>query len=53
MKTVSEVLGVARSNLQIRARRSTEWTDGRRHRQPGDAKNQTKKTKRLLVQRVD
>ena len=34
MKTVSEVLGVARSNLQIRARRSVEWTDGRCHRQP-------------------
>ena len=30
MKTVSEVLGVARSNLHVRARRSVDWTDGRR-----------------------
>jgi putative transposase len=34
MKTVSEVLGVARSNLHIRARRRAEWTDRRRHRRP-------------------
>jgi putative transposase len=34
MKTVSEVLGVARSNLQIRARRRADWTDRRRHRHP-------------------
>jgi putative transposase len=38
MKMVSEVLGVARSNLHIRARRSGDWHDGRRGRQPrGDA----------------
>ena len=36
MKTVNEVLGVARSNLHVRARRSVDWTDGRRHRQPRD-----------------
>ena len=34
MKTVSEVLGVARSNLHIRARRRADWTDRRRHRRP-------------------
>ena len=38
MKMVSEVLGVARSNLHVRARRRGDWTDGRRYRQPlGDA----------------
>jgi putative transposase len=34
MKLVCDVLGVARSNVQIRARRSTDWTDRRRHRRP-------------------
>jgi putative transposase len=34
MKTVSEVLGVARSNLHIRARRRADWSDRRRHRRP-------------------
>jgi putative transposase len=36
MKSVSDVLGVARSNLHVRARRSVDWTDGRRHRRPRD-----------------
>ncbi len=36
MKTVSEVLGVARSNLQVRVHRSADWTDRRRHRRPRD-----------------
>ena len=36
MKIVSEVLGVARSNLHVRARRSGDWRDGRRGRQPRD-----------------
>ena len=34
MKTVSEVLGVVRSNLHIRARRTADWTDRRRHPRP-------------------
>src|SRR4249920_452114 len=36
MKMVSEVLGVARSNLHIRARRRGDWRDGRRDRRPRD-----------------
>jgi putative transposase len=34
MKMVSEVLGVARSNLHVRARRRRDWRDGRRGRRP-------------------
>ena len=34
MKIVSEVLGVARSNLHVRARRGGDWRDGRRGRRP-------------------
>lgn len=33
---MSEVLGVARSNLQVRARRKADWVDGRRCRCPRD-----------------
>lgn len=36
MKAVSEVGGVARSNLHIRAQRAADWTDRRRHRRPQD-----------------
>ena len=36
MKMVSEVLGVARSNLHVRARRRSDWRDGRRGRRPRD-----------------
>jgi putative transposase len=36
MKIVSEVLGVARSNLHVRARRRSDWRDGRRGRRPRD-----------------
>jgi putative transposase len=36
MTVVSEVLGVARSNLHLRAHRSADWTDRRRHRRPQD-----------------
>jgi hypothetical protein len=34
MKIVSEVLGVARSNLYVRAGRRSDWRDGRRGRRP-------------------
>ncbi|HVE49675.1 MAG TPA: IS3 family transposase [Casimicrobiaceae bacterium] len=34
MKLVADVLGVARSNLHRRARRSATWRDSRRHRTP-------------------
>ena len=33
---VCAVLGVARSNVQVRASRSPDWVDGRRHRRPRD-----------------
>lgn len=36
MKAVSDVLGVARSQLQVRVHRSPQWTDRRRQRQPRD-----------------
>lgn len=36
MKTVSEVLGVARSNIIERASRPATWSDGRRNRHPAD-----------------
>jgi putative transposase len=36
MKTISDVLGVARSNLQVRAQRTTYWVDRRRLRRPRD-----------------
>lgn len=36
MKIVSEVLGVARSNLHVRARRRSDWRDGRCGRRPRD-----------------
>jgi putative transposase len=36
VKTVCEVLGVARSNVIERAKRSADWSDGRRNRRPAD-----------------
>lgn len=36
MKAVCRVLGVARSNLYVRAHRPTDWTDRRRGRRPCD-----------------
>ena len=36
MKTICDILGVARSNVQVRARRPTVWRDQRRNRQPRD-----------------
>jgi putative transposase len=36
MKTVCHVLGVARSNLHLRAHRAADWTDRRHHRRPRD-----------------
>jgi putative transposase len=36
MKVVCDVLGVARSNVHVRANRPESWTDRRRHRRPGD-----------------
>ncbi len=36
MKTVCEVLGVARSNVIERANRSSDWCDGRKNRRPAD-----------------
>lgn len=36
MKTVCEVLGVARSNVAVRASRSADWSDGRKGRCPID-----------------
>lgn len=37
MKLVSDCLGVARSHLAIRSKRSVDWHDGRQSRQPDDA----------------
>ncbi len=34
MKTVCDVLGMARSNVVERANRSAQWSDGRRARRP-------------------
>jgi putative transposase len=36
VKTVCEVLGVARSNVTVRAKRSVDWADGRKNRRPAD-----------------
>jgi hypothetical protein len=36
MKIVCDVLGVARSNLYVRAHRLANWTDRRRHRRPSE-----------------
>src|SRR4029453_2651154 len=36
VKTVCDVLGVARSNVHVRAHRSASWGDARRHRRPRD-----------------
>lgn len=36
MKTVCRVLGVARSNVHVRAHRAADWTDRRRGRRPRD-----------------
>jgi hypothetical protein len=36
VKTVCEVLGVARSNVHARANRSSDWCDGRKNRRPAD-----------------
>jgi putative transposase len=36
MKTVCDVLGVARSNLHVRVHRAADWTDRRKHRHPRD-----------------
>jgi putative transposase len=36
MKTICNILGVARSNVHVRARRSSEWRDQRRNRRPRD-----------------
>ncbi len=36
MSTVCKVLGVARSNVQVRATRSASWSDGRKNRRPAD-----------------
>lgn len=36
MKTVCEVLGVARSNVIERAKRPADWSDGRKNRRPAD-----------------
>jgi putative transposase len=36
VKTVCSVLGVARSNVAVRARRSADWSDGRKERRPID-----------------
>lgn len=36
MKKVCDVLGVARSNVHVRAKRPPHWVDGRRHRRLGD-----------------
>ena len=36
MKLVCDVLGVARSNVQVRVRRPADWMDRRRHRRPRD-----------------
>lgn len=36
MKTICDILGVARSNLHVRARRPSTWRDHRRHRQLRD-----------------
>jgi putative transposase len=32
LKTVSNILGVAPSNVHVRATRPADWADGRRHR---------------------
>lgn len=37
MKLVSDCLGVARSHLAARSKRSADWRDARRHRRPDDA----------------
>lgn len=37
MKQVSDCLGIARSHLAVRSRRTADWRDGRRYRQPDDA----------------
>lgn len=34
MKAICDILGVARSNLQVRARRPSTWRDQRRDRRP-------------------
>jgi len=36
MKTICDILGVARSNVQVRARRPIAWRDQRRNRWPRD-----------------
>lgn len=36
MSTVCKVLGVARSNVQVRATRQPGWSDARKHRRPAD-----------------
>lgn len=36
MKTICDILGVARSNVHVRARRSSAWSDQRRNRRPRD-----------------
>ena len=36
MKTVCDVLGVARSHVHVRVHRPSNWTDRRRHRRPCD-----------------
>ena len=36
MKTVCEILGIARSNIHERLARPQNWQDGRRHRRPAD-----------------
>ena len=36
VKAVCDVLGVARSNVHVRAHRSAGWVDGRRNRRPRD-----------------
>jgi len=36
MKTICDILGVARSNVHVRARRPIAWRDQRRNRQPRD-----------------
>ncbi len=37
VKLVSDCLGVARSHLTVRSKRSSDWRDGRQHRQPDDS----------------
>jgi putative transposase len=36
VKTVCEVLGVARSNIIERVKRPLDWSDGRKNRRPAD-----------------